>query len=81
MTRTCGSRRLPEPEQRRQGMVSAPGAMQHGQTFRQQFIDHALWQFGAGLKLVDDDAFDLQLRIVIGPNFPHVVEQGVECLA
>jgi hypothetical protein len=43
-----------------------------------QLVDDLLRQRGAGLELVDDDAFDFEPGVVVGADFVDVVEQAVE---
>ena len=52
--------------------------MQHRQAFVDQFLHHALGQVCPGLELVDDDAFDLEFGVVVGLDFLHVFQQGVQ---
>ena len=58
--------------------AAQPAVRQHWQALVDQGLHGALGQGGAGLELVDDDAFDLQLAVVVGLDFLHVFQQRVE---
>ena len=67
--------RFAHPDGRRQVRL------EHGQAFGDQLVNDTLRQIGARLKLVDDDALDHQIGVVVGLNFLHVFQQRVERLA
>ncbi len=52
--------------------------IEHRQAFVTQLLHHLCGQTGAGLKLVDHDAFDFQFGVVIGANFGDVLHQRVQ---
>ena len=55
--------------------------LEYRQAFFRELLDHAARQAGARLELVDDDAFDGQVGVVVGLDLLDVVNQGVEGLA
>ena len=61
----------------RRGQVAG----EHRQLFRPQLVDKRLRQGGARLELVDDDALDHQVGIVVGADLGHVLHQRVQRLA
>ncbi|MNG00269.1 hypothetical protein D3C84_831990 [compost metagenome] len=75
-------------DQRRVGLVGFAHAYragqvhrQHRQAFGDQFIENLLGQAGAGLELVDDDAFDFQAFVMVVLQLFDFRHQPVECLA
>ena len=52
--------------------------LQHRQALIYQLLHEALRQVGPGLELVDDDATDLEIAVVVGLDLLHVLQQRVE---
>jgi hypothetical protein len=52
--------------------------LEHRQALVDQLLHRALRQAGPWLELVDDDALDQQIRVVVGLDFLDAVEQAVQ---
>ena len=62
-------------------LVRLRGGRSQGQALINEFLHHLLGQIGAGLELVDSDAFDSEFKVVGGLDFLHFFQQGAESAA